>query len=76
MHWGHATSDNADPLGEPRPRRGDDNKAFSGSAVDDNGVPLTYHTGPSGSMVQVMTIQFAKYNVWLPVGMVFISKRV
>ncbi len=29
----------------------------------------------SGSMVQVMTMQFAKYNVWLPVGMVFISRN-
>ena len=26
-------------------------------------------------MVQVMTMQFAKYNVWLPVGMVFISRN-
>ncbi|CSI26517.1 Uncharacterised protein [Shigella sonnei] len=29
----------------------------------------------SGSIVQVMTMQFAKYNVWLPVGMVFISRN-
>ncbi len=43
-------------------------RCFSGSAVDDNGVLSLIYTGTSGSMVQVMTMQFAKYNVWLQSG--------